>query len=70
MELPSKLLGQIAINFKSRIKEHILIVTDNTTQEEHLSQPLRTNSKQYKIAVTFSTGYNGIINVTSKNNNF
>ena len=43
---------------------------DNSTHEEHLSQPLQTNNKQFKIAVTFLTAYNGIFNVTSKNNKF
>ena len=38
--------------------------------EEHLFQPFRTNNKQFKIAVTFLTGYNGIFNVTNPNNKF
>ena len=64
------LLTQIAYNTRSRIEEHILIVMDKSTHEEHLSQPLQTNNKQFKIAVTFLTGYNGIFNVTSENNKF
>ena len=43
---------------------------DNSTHEEHLSQPLQTNNKQFKIAITFLTGYNGIFNVTNKTNKF
>ena len=43
---------------------------DRNTYKEHLSQPLESNDKQFKIAVTFVTGYNGIFNVTSKNINF
>ena len=39
---------------------------DKSTHEEHLSQPLQTNYKQFKTAVTFLTGYNGIFNVTDK----
>ena len=70
MELPSLLLTQIAHNTRSRIEEHMLIVMDNTTHEEHLSQPLQTNNKQFKVAVTFLTGYNGIFNVTNENNKF
>ena len=31
---------------------------------------MQTNIKQYKIPVTFLTGYNGIFNVTNKNNKF
>ena len=48
----------------------MLIVMDKPTHEEHLSQPLQTNNKQFKIAVTFLTGYNGIFNVTNSNNKF
>ena len=70
MELPSKLLEQIAFNTRSRREEHILIVMDKSTHEEHLSQPLQTSKKQFTIAVTFLTGYNGIFNVTNKNNKF
>ena len=70
MELPSKLLEQIAFNTRPKIEEHMLIVMDKSTHEEHLSQPLQTNNKQFKIAVTFLTGYNGIFNVTDKNNKF
>ena len=66
MELPSKLLEQIDFNNRPKIEEHILIVLDKSTHEEHLSQPLQTNNKQYKIAVTFLTAYNGIFNVTIK----
>ena len=71
MELPSKLLEQIAFNTRRpKIEEHMLIVMDKSTHEEHLSQPLQTINKQFKIAVTFLTGYNGIFNVTHKNNQF
>ena len=70
MELPSKLLEQIAFNTRPKIEEHMLIVMDKSTQEEYFSQPLQTNNKQFKIAVTFLTGYNGIFNVTNANNKF
>ena len=70
MELPSKLLEQIAFNARPKIEEHMLIVMDKSTHEEHLSQPLQTNNKQFKIAVTFLTAYNGIFNVTNSNNKF
>ena len=70
MELPSKLLEEIAFNTRPKIEEHILIVMNKSTHEEHLSQPLQTNNKQFKIAVTFLTGYNGIFNVTDSNNKF
>ena len=68
MELPSKLLEQIAFNTISKIEEHILVVMSKSTHEEHLSQPLQTNNKQFKIAVTFLSGYNGIFNVIDTNN--
>ena len=70
MELPIKLLEQIAFITRSKIEEHMLIVMDKSSHEEHLFQPLQTNNKQFKIAVTFLTGYNCIFNVTSLNNKF
>ena len=70
MEPPSKLLEQIAFNTRPKLKEHMLVVMDKSTHEEHLSQPLQTNNKQFKIVVTFLTGYNGIFNVTNENNKF
>ena len=70
MELPSKLLEQIAYNTRPKIEEHMLIVMDQSTHEEHLSQPLQTNNKQYKIGVTFLTGYDGIFNITNSNIKF
>ena len=48
----------------------MLIIMDKSTHEEHLSQPLQTNIKQFIIAVTLLTGYNGIFNVTNSNNKF
>ena len=65
-----KLLEQIAFNTRSKIEEHILIVMDKSTHEDYLSQPLQTNNKQFKTAVTFLTGYNGTFNVTNLYNNF
>ena len=67
MELPSKLLEEIAFNTKPKIEEHMLVIMDKSTQDEHLSQPLQTNNKQYKIAITFLTGYNGIFNIQTTN---
>ena len=43
---------------------------DKSTHQEHSSQPLQTNKKQCKIAVTFLTGSNGIFNVTNSNYKF
>ena len=70
MELSSKLLEQIAFKTRPKIEEHMLVVMDKSTNEEHLSQPLQTNNKQFKIAVTFLTAYNGIFNVTNSNIKF
>ena len=70
MELLSKLLEQIAFNTRPKIEEHMLTVMDKSTHEEHLSQPLQTNNKQFKIAITFLSAYDGIFNVTDSNNKF
>ena len=70
MELPSKLLEQIAFNTRPKIEDHMLIVMDKSTHKEHSSQPLQTNNKQFKIAITFLSGYNGIFNVKNSNNKF
>ena len=68
MELPSKLLEQIVCNTRSRKEERILIVMSKSTHEEHLPQLLQTNNKQFRIAITFLTGYNGDFNVTNLKN--
>ena len=70
MEPPAKILEQIAYNTRGEIEEHIMIVMDESTHEEHLSEPLQTNNKHFKITVTLLTGYNGSFNVRDKNNNF
>ena len=51
-----KNVEQAAFNTRPKIEEHMLIIMDKSTHEEHLSQPLQTNNKQIKIAVTFLTG--------------
>ena len=48
----------------------MLNVMDKSTHEEHPSQPLQTNNKQCKIAVTFLTGCHGTFNVTNSSNKF
>ena len=63
MELTSKLLEQIAYNTRPKTEEHMLIIMDKSTHEEHLFQPHQTNNKQFKIAVTFLSAYNGIFNI-------
>ena len=70
MVLPSKLLEQKAFNTRPKIEENMLVVTNISTHEEHLSQPLQTNNKQFKKTVTFLIGYNGIFNVTNSNDRF
>ena len=69
MELPGKIIEQIAFITRFIFEEHMVIVMDNSTHKVHLSQPLETNKKKFKIAVTFLTGCNGIFNVTNSNNN-
>ena len=70
MELPSKLLEQIAYNTRPKIEEHMLIVRDKSTHEEHFDEALQTANKQFETAITFLTGYNGIFNTSDKNNKF
>ena len=70
MELPSKLLEQIAFKTRPKNEEQMLFVMDNSTHEEHLCRTLQTNNKQFKVAVSFLTAYNGIFNVTNSKNNF
>ena len=70
MELPSKLLEQIAFNTRPKTEGHMLIVMNKSKHQEHLSQLLQTNNKQFKIAVTFLNGYNGLFNVTHSKNYF
>ena len=40
MESPSKLLEQMVFNTRPKIEEHMLIVMDESTNEEQLAQPL------------------------------
>ena len=70
MELPSKFLEQIAHNTTPKMEEHLLIVMDKSTREEHLSQPLQTDKKLFKSPVTFLISFNGNFNVTNSSNNF
>ena len=63
--LPSKLLEQIAINTRPKKQEHIMIIMNTSIHEEHLFQSIQTHNKQFKIAVTFLSAYNGIFNVTN-----
>ena len=70
MELPSKLLEQIAFNTRPKFEEHMLNIMDKSIHEEHLFEPLQTNNKQFKIAVTFLSAYNGIFKVTNLNSKF
>ena len=70
MELPTKILQQIALNTRPKNEERTLKVLDISTHEEHIFRPHQTNNKQFKIAFAFLTGYNGIFNVTKSNNRF
>ena len=44
----------------------MLFVTEGSTPEELLYQPLQTNNRKIKHVVNFPTGYNGISNVTTE----
>ena len=68
MELPSKLLEQIAFNTRPKIEEHMLIILDKSIHEEHLSQPLQITNKQFKVVIAFLSCSDGIFNITSDNN--
>ena len=70
MELPTRKFEQNVFNKRPKFEEQMLIVMYISTHEEHLSQSLQTKIKQFKIAVTFLTAYNGIFNVTNSNNKF
>ena len=48
----------------------MLNIMDKSTHEQHLFQPLQTNDKQFKIAITFLSAYNGMFNVANRNNKF
>ena len=60
------MLEQIAFNTRPKIEKHMMIVMELYTHEEHLSQQLQIHTKQFKITVTFLTGYNGIFKATNK----
>ena len=66
MEPQSKLLEKIILNPRPKTKQHLSVFMDKYTHEESLSQPLQTNNKQYKVAVTFLTDYNGIFKDINK----
>ena len=70
MEHHSKISEQKAYKTRPKVEEHMSKVMDKSTLEEHLSQPLQTNKKQFRIAITILTGYNGINSVTNKKSNF
>ena len=65
MDLPSKISEQIALKTRPKMEEDVLLVMVKSIHEEHPSQPLQTKKKQFKIAVTFLTGYSGTFNVTN-----
>ena len=70
MQLTNKLLEQIAFNTRPKLEEHLLIVMDKSTHQEHLIKLLQTNNNQFKIAVTFLSGYNINFIVTNTNIKF
>ena len=57
MELPRKLSEQIVFITRPKTDEHMFIDMDKATDGEKLSEQLKTYNKQFKIALTFMTGY-------------
>ena len=47
----------------------MLIVMNKSTHDDHISQLLQTKIEEYKISVTFLSGYNGIFIITNTNKN-
>ena len=70
MVLTSTFLEQLFSITRPKIEEQMLIVIYKRRHEEKLAQPLKTNNKQYKIAVNFPNGYHGIFNVKGNNKVF
>ena len=62
MELPNKILDQMAFDIRPKI-EHILVVMTKSTHEEHLSQSLQIINKQFKKTVTSLSGFDGIFKI-------
>ena len=52
MVLIGEILEQIACQTWPITDENMLIVMENSTHEEHLSQPFWTNNKRFTIAIT------------------
>ena len=67
MELPSKILEQIALKIRPKFEKLMLIVLEKSTHEESSSQPFRTNIKQFMLAVTFLSGIFKVTNRNKKN---
>ena len=53
-----------------KIEGHVLIVMDETTHEEHLSNALQTNNEQFKTSITLLTCFNGRFIITNKYDKF
>ena len=70
MDLTNTTLEQIAFNTRAENEEHMLIVMDISYCEQNLDEKLQTYNKQFKIAITFLTGYNGFFNITDVNIKF
>ena len=64
-----KLLEQMIFITRPKIEEHTLIFWKQSTHEEHFLQPVQTNTKKFKIGVTFLTGFSGFFKVSYKNKN-
>ena len=70
MELPPKRLQQIEFITRPRMEERLMIVLEESTHGENLSQPLQNNNEQFKIPVNFLMGSNGIYTFTKQKISF
>ena len=64
------MLEQIVFDTTPNIGEHLIIVMDEPTLQENLSEPIQTKNRQFITAVTSLTGYTGIFKKTISNNKF
>ena len=56
MKLPIKISEELAIKNRTKIEVFIFIVLVKSIHEEHLSQHLQNQNKQFKIAIAFLAG--------------
>ena len=70
MEVPSKLLEQIAFNTRPKIEERMLIDMDKFVMKSTYLNRYKLIINNFKVAIMFLTGYKCIFNVTDKNKKY